>query len=1267
MSNFFKNTRKLSIVLSALLLAITMTAGSFAYYTNGLPDTSPKIEEDGFSEMEALPDGLGEDGAAANLRQLSAKPMSVEPVSLNMPSQLSGVFLVPGSDFLKQKDSGADAVYKEIDKAVADVVALGLDSVVIDTVYNDLVIYKTSDSKTILPDADIMEYLLEKCRAANLYTSAIFDASHYMGDGDMDKLSKNAYGFVEKYSPASVFIDGYTNENLTVDYDSYIKQGGSIGIENYARESSASIVRTVANAVHKAAPGTAAGLLAGAVKTVAFDAKTFVERRFVDFVAVKAYSLSTDANEPFEEVVSQWNDIAENAGAPMYVAHASDKLGTPGWTADQLAQQAASISHYGAYRGSIYNNLGKIPTGSVEKAAPAKETSPAGDIVEPTVSTQKPVVTPVSTNGGQDAESDMELIKEISPTGVLMASIGDSLEITALAYRGASVMATVNGEIVFLELDESSDEGDSEYGLFTGTYEVPEPDDYYGDSDYDPDDDVQILGGLSVYASYGDLEDSVDGAYMKTETSRVPVQITADQARTYPAKTKNNVPIPTMYPLPKGATDYAVGKAFSYTSEKKVKYTFILLESGVRVETKDIKEISKGPGNNKVTGMTVTADKTYTYVALKTNQQVTYSFAYKGDSAIITLNNTKSSPSSKNLSSNPLFTKAAWSDGNTLTLTFAKKNGFMGYKGYYDSKGNLVFRFKNPPSSIKNAKIAIDPGHGGKDIGASGTNKDYPEKVLTRLIADKVVAELEARGAEVYLMETADVELIDRVKMAEKWGADILLSIHCNASTKATASGTEVYYFYPFSKQLAVNSSANVSKDFASVNRGAKLSYYHMTLSPQMTSVLVECGFVTNKAEYKKLMKASSQKKIATGLADAVEGAIKTAKTGVAATGSESSGSKVSSGDDDEEDDTSSRRTGGGKIKDLYFEDDTITLEVGKTKTLTPVYEPENADNIKFTWKTTSSSIVSVDEKGKIKGLKAGTATITATTTDGSSKRASIEIVVGDGATSKFTDTGISLSQAGDVYIYDDWLQLYPGSAERVEILSASNDKVVKNAEFKWKSDDTKVATVDAYGVVTAKSKGSATITATGGGYTLTCDIDVSTDKITAKGISLDKKSLVVIRKQTAQLKVTFNPKGTTDKTVTWTSSNTSIASVDKNGVITGKNTGNCTITAKSKSGGFKATCDVEVVAKAVEVDYIDFAGYDTLEMQKGSSDTLTLDIYPANATNASVTWKSSNSSVVSVDNEGNVTALKKGTATITVTSVADRNVYATCKITVYE
>ncbi len=175
--------------------------------------------------------------------------------------------------------------------------------------------------------------------------------------------------------------------------------------------------------------------------------------------------------------------------------------------------------------------------------------------------------------------------------------------------------------------------------------------------------------------------------------------------------------------------------------------------------------------------------------------------------------------------------------------------------------------------------------------------------------------------------------------------------------------------------------------------------------------------------------------------------------------------------------------------------------------------------------------------------------------------------------------------------------------------------------------------------------------------------------KIEVTGVTLNKSSLALTEGGSETLQATIQPSNATTKTVTWSSSNTSVATIDSNGKVTAVKAGTATITAASNNGK-KASCTVTVSAKTVAVTGVSISNkQDTLALDfNGSNNSYQCkaSVSPSNATNKSVTWSSSNTSVATIDSNGNIKAIARGVATITV-KTADGGKTDTMKVYVYK
>ncbi len=242
-------------------------------------------------------------------------------------------------------------------------------------------------------------------------------------------------------------------------------------------------------------------------------------------------------------------------------------------------------------------------------------------------------------------------------------------------------------------------------------------------------------------------------------------------------------------------------------------------------------------------------------------------------------------------------------------------------------------------------------------------------------------------------------------------------------------------------------------------------------------------------------------------------------------------------------------------------------------------------------------------------------------------------------------------------------VSLIVGAKETLKVVVAPENAT--NKRVTWSSNKTDVASVDGQGVVTAHKAGEALVTVKSedGGKTATCKVTVKAEKVAVTGVTLNKTELSMTVGGSFKLVATISPKDATNQKVTWKSSDSNVADVDQEGLVAAVKAGKATITVTTEDGKKTATCAITVKEDKVAVTGVKLNST-SLSLTEGDSYQLKATVSPINATNQNVTWKSSNSNVADVDQEGLVVAVKAGTATITVTT-EDGNKTATCTVTV--
>ena len=322
------------------------------------------------------------------------------------------------------------------------------------------------------------------------------------------------------------------------------------------------------------------------------------------------------------------------------------------------------------------------------------------------------------------------------------------------------------------------------------------------------------------------------------------------------------------------------------------------------------------------------------------------------------------------------------------------------------------------------------------------------------------------------------------------------------------------------------------------------------------------------------------------------------------------------------------------------------TINNGETLQLTATVSPSNASNSTVIWSSSNTSVAMVSSNGLVTAKSRGTATITATTTDGSNLSASCSVTVNQLA------TGITLNKTTATINNGETLQL----TATVSPYNANNSTVT------WSSSNTSVATVSSNGLVTAKSRGTATITATTtDGTNLSASCSVTVNQL-ATGISLNKTQATLVDGTTLQLVASISPSNTTNKTIAWSSSDTSVATVSSNGLVTALKPGTATIKVTTQDGSnLSATCQLTVqkqLATSITLSQ------NSLEIGNGATATLVATVLPENTTDKRVMWTSSNTAIASVA-AGMVQGNSMGECIITATTLDGSNLSATCHVVV--
>ena len=304
---------------------------------------------------------------------------------------------------------------------------------------------------------------------------------------------------------------------------------------------------------------------------------------------------------------------------------------------------------------------------------------------------------------------------------------------------------------------------------------------------------------------------------------------------------------------------------------------------------------------------------------------------------------------------------------------------------------------------------------------------------------------------------------------------------------------------------------------------------------------------------------------------------------------------------------------------------------------------PENASEPDLLWSSSNPSVATVDSDGTVISVSNGTSIITARTVKGDFT-ASCAVSVNVDVNVPMTDVNFDVSEYTFTTLDED-LRLTP--------VWEPEDTTERGLE--WITSDKSVATITVdggTGIVTPVGNGEATIYAVADNRKkqaickIKVDAVIPVEKITLtdSSVSFDEKGA------TYTVSYSLSPKNTTEKTVVFVSENPEVATVDQNGKVTAVANGTAKIVVFASNGAVTADLQVKVdIPQNVAVSGVSFSPDSYTFAKTGDSLTLSWSVTPSAAANKNVTFTSSEPSVVSVDQNGRITALAEGTAVITV------------------
>lgn len=634
------------------------------------------------------------------------------------PENIRAVYITPEEDFPLYDEEGEalseESISEGIGAALDSAIDKSLNAVILRTSTENGLYYTTELNK--VPYRTPAELLIKEALARGLYIYVTFDINAALRgineDNAADRINRlalHAHEFTVNYPVDGIILEGYYSKKDGASFGNYLENGSGIGYENWLSENGAYVFSLVSKAVRKTTNTVPVGISLsdvwanyttdelGSYTAVDFEALTdgyadtlsYIKNGYADFMIVRADGSMSSSTIPFENIVSWWNSAAEQAGIPMLVDHANEKICTEaaGWgSPDELVKQVIRAGEFESCIGSAFSSLHALDRNAEESTTVLiKHFNDEIDLeglnnelemtlpLKTTFKTDEPTVIfagsfdpnftiyfqgePIELNEAGRFYFNMDLepgvnkftfknkgksvdykitrtvkvIKDVEPAvGDMRIEEQSAVTLSAYAYKGSDISAEINGKTVYLSpVDGQVDELDpnSNYTKYTGTYIAPA-----GVRGQDID-----LGNVTFYGTYktktGTFYETRTGSHIVVNAlaevlndySGSLIEVKSDNTMVYNSKTTSNNPTPDMARLPAGTLDYIL-KSVSYSGTD-----FYLTTSGKRIRKDAVNVLENRPlGSNPISVVGAAKDGTDTVITLHTASKIPFSMEFSG-------------------------------------------------------------------------------------------------------------------------------------------------------------------------------------------------------------------------------------------------------------------------------------------------------------------------------------------------------------------------------------------------------------------------------------------------------------------------------------------------------------------------------------------------------------------------------------------------------------------------------------------------------------
>ena len=459
-------------------------------------------------------------------------------------------------------------------------------------------------------------------------------------------------------------------------------------------------------------------------------------------------------------------------------------------------------------------------------------------------------------------------IVPVTPKNDLFISSGEALTVTVKAPANSSVTCTLGFNSVKLTPSAASPGKDKLYEMtYSGRITLPTVD----------DGEILELGELNVSAQWGErtARETLANVRVGGAGAVIPIEVKAE--RTGLKIAPDSYYYDDFTTQAQGMRDNAVSLSGGY----------YLLRVGGYVAAEDVQELDDEIPIAKVSSAEIKNSGLYTEIVIDSDVNIPMNGRVEDGYFILNLYNVDiSTAAAPSLDQNPLFESAEYQLSTKKNcfryhLKLKDEDRFYGFEFAYEN-GKTVVKLRNPGGLVAGELpldgrvIVLDAGHGGSDMGASGSLKADSEAALNLKIVLSAKEKLEALGASVILTREDDsyVALTDRMEFVEELSPDLMISVHQNSMEYnvdvTKVRGLMALYWEYAGRSLSEVMAETVSASLGRLDRGAAQQKLAMVRCERYPSTLIEVGFMTNVEEYEKTSSPEGIDKAAQAIADGV-------------------------------------------------------------------------------------------------------------------------------------------------------------------------------------------------------------------------------------------------------------------------------------------------------------------------------------------------------------------------------------------------------------